>query len=150
MERSDHHYMQAAYSMACKAHKEKEVPVGAVIVYNNTIIAKASNEIEGLKDPTAHAEMIAITQACSYLGSKVLNDTEIYITLEPCPMCAMAIVLAKIKRCIFAAKDPRTGAAGSVYNIVQDKAFNHQVIIEHGPMQEECSALLRDFFKARR
>ncbi|MFC1479228.1 tRNA adenosine(34) deaminase TadA [Planctomycetota bacterium] len=150
MERSDFNYMQTAYNMARKAAAEDEVPVGAVIIHDNTIIAKAFNQIESLKDPTAHAEMIAITQASSYLESKVLNDTEIFVTLEPCPMCSMAIVLAKIKRLVFAAKDPRTGAAGSVYNIVQDKSLNHQVIVEQGLMKLECSALLKDFFKERR
>ena len=150
MERNDFHYMQTAYNMACKAAEKEEVPVGTVIVHKNTIIAKAFNQIESLKDPTAHAEMIAITQAASYLGSKVLNEAEIFVTLEPCPMCSMAIVLAKIKRLVFGAKDPRTGAAGSVYNIVQDKSLNHQVVVDSGLMEQECSMLLKEFFKKKR
>ena len=150
MERNDVNYMQTAYNMACKAAEEDEVPVGAVIVHNSTIIAKAFNQIESLKDPTAHAEMIAITQASSFLGSKVLDEANIFVTLEPCPMCSMAIVLAKIKRLVFATTDPRTGAAGSVYNIAQDKSLNHQVVVESGLMEQECSALLKDFFKERR
>ena len=142
--------MKMAFDLACRAAEEKEVPVGAVIVHENTVIAKAFNRIQSLKDPTAHAEMIAITQACSSLGSKVLTNTVVYVTLEPCAMCAMAMVLAKIKRLVYATKDPLTGAAGSLYNIVRDTSLNHQLIVDQGLMQEESAALLKNFFKDRR
>ena len=150
MERDDSHFMRMAFSMACKAREIDEVPVGAIIVCNNTVIAKAHNQIESLRDPTAHAEMIAITQASSYLNSKVLEKAAMYVTLEPCPMCAMAIVLAKIERLIFATQDPRTGSAGSVYNIPQDSRLNHHVEVISGIMEQECSLLLKEFFKERR
>jgi tRNA(adenine34) deaminase len=142
--------MRAAYAQALEAAQADEVPVGAVIVQNDTIIARAHNQIETLQDPTAHAEMIAITQAASVLGSKVLTDTTVYVTLEPCPMCAMAMVLAKIDRVAYATDDPRTGAAGSIVNILQNDHLNHRVDVTTGIMQAECSALLKDFFRAKR
>ena len=143
-------YMNAAFRMAQQSEESDEVPVAAVIVHSNEIIAKAHNQIETLKDPTAHAEIIAITQAAEHLGSKVLKDCDIYVTLEPCPMCAMAIVLAKIDRIFFGAADPRTGACGSIMNLPSDNRLNHQVEVISGIMEAECSEILTSFFKERR
>ncbi len=142
--------MQAAFRMALQGRDNEEVPVGAVIVHEGRIIARAHNQIEALNDPTAHAEMIAITQATSFLKSKVLNEADLYVTLEPCPMCAMAIVLSKIRKIFFATPDPRTGACGSVFNIAQHSSLNHKVALSPGLMQTECAQLLKEFFRKRR
>lgn len=139
-------YMRIALREAQKALEIEEVPVGAVIVHEGQIIAKAHNQRELLRDPTAHAEMIAITQAAEHLQSWRLEKTTMYVTLEPCPMCAGAIVLARIPEVIYGATDPKTGAAGSLMNIVQDARLNHQVKLTSGVMAEECGAILRDFF----
>jgi tRNA(adenine34) deaminase len=139
-------YMKIALREAQKALEIEEVPVGAVIVHEGQIIAKAHNQRELLRDPTAHAEMIAITQAAEHLQSWRLEKTTMYVTLEPCPMCAGAIVLARIPEVIFGATDPKTGAAGSLMNIVQDARLNHQVKLTGGVMAEECGSILRDFF----
>lgn len=139
-------YMKLALREAEKALEIQEIPVGVVIVHENQVIAKAHNQRELLRDPTAHAEMIAITQAASHLESWRLDNTRMYITLEPCPMCAGAIVLARIPEVIFGARDPKTGAAGSLMNILDDPRLNHRVKITAGVMEEECSAILRDFF----
>jgi tRNA(adenine34) deaminase len=139
-------YMRLALREAQKALEIQEVPVGAVIVHEGQIIAKAHNQRELLRDPTAHAEMIAITQAASHLQSWRLDKTVMYVTLEPCPMCAGAIVLARIPELVFGACDPKTGAAGSLMNIVQDARLNHRVNLTTGVLEEECGAILRDFF----
>jgi tRNA(adenine34) deaminase len=148
--RSPFEFMKTAYNEAVEAEKNEEVPVGAVIVKGNEIIARAHNQIETLKDPTAHAEIIAITQAAATLDSKVLSGTDIYVTLEPCPMCAMAIILAKIDRIFYGTPDPRTGACGSIMDIARDQRLNHQVEVIPGIMQEECREILKSFFKKRR
>src|SRR3990167_965949 len=124
--------MQEALKEARKAFEKDEVPVGAVIVSEGRIIARAHNQVELLKDPTAHAEMIAITQAASTLGSKWLNEASIYITIEPCSMCAGALVLARIKNIVFGAQDPKTGACGSIANIVNHKKLNHRIMVRSG------------------
>ncbi|RJP21346.1 MAG: nucleoside deaminase [Candidatus Abyssobacteria bacterium SURF_5] len=139
-------YMQVALREAQKALDIEEVPVGAVIVHEGQIIAKAHNQRELLRDPTAHAEMIAITQAAEHLKSWRLEKTVMYITLEPCPMCAGAIVLARIPQVVFGASDPKTGAAGSLMNILQDARLNHQVTLVKGVLEEQCGLILRDFF----
>ena len=139
-------YMKLALREAEKALEIQEVPVGVVIVHEGQVIAKAHNQRELLRDPTAHAEMIAITQAASHLQSWRLDNTRMYATLEPCPMCAGAIVLARIPEIVFGARDPKTGAAGSLMNILDDPRLNHRVKITAGVMEEECSAILRDFF----
>ena len=143
-------YMQEALKQAQTAFKADEVPVGAVITFQNKIIAKAHNQVEMLKDPTAHAEMIAITQASNFLESKWLLDCVLYVTLEPCSMCAGALVLSRIKRVIYGAKDPKTGACGSVVNIASDKKFNHQIDVHNGVLAYECGSLLSEFFKKKR
>ena len=142
--------MQEAFKMAEKALEADEVPVGAIITYKNQIIARAHNQVELLKDPTAHAEMIAITQAASYLTSKWLEECSMYVTLEPCSMCAGALVLSRIKLLYFGARDPKTGACGSIYNIVQDERLNHRLEVFSGVLAKECGELLSNFFEKRR
>ena len=142
--------MQEALKEAKEAFREEEVPVGAVIVHQGKIIARGHNQVERLKDPTAHAEIIAITSAANYLGTKWLNEACLYVTNEPCSMCAGAMVLARIKNLYFGASDPKTGASGSVINIVNHKKLNHRIKVVGGILQEECSGILKDFFKKKR
>jgi tRNA(adenine34) deaminase len=143
-------YMKVALREAQKALEAEEVPVGAVIVHAGQIIAKAHNQRELLRDPTAHAEMIAITQAAAHLQIWRLENTTMYVTLEPCAMCAGAIVLARIPEVVFGAWDPKAGAAGSVVNILENARLNHQVRITAGVLADECGAILRDFFSRLR
>ena len=139
-------YMKIAFREAQKALEIEEVPVGAVIVHEAHVIGKAHNQRELLRDPTAHAEMIAITQAASHLESWRLDDTTMYVTLEPCAMCAGAIVLARIPRLVFGARDPKAGAAGSVMDVLQHSKLNHRVEVTSGVMENECGAILKEFF----
>ncbi len=150
MENMDQIFMREALKQAKRAFASDEVPVGAVIVYKDSIIARAHNQVEMLKDPTAHAEMIALTQATNTLQSKWLQDCCLYVTLEPCCMCAGALVLARIGRICFGAADPKTGACGSVLNISQNHALNHQYEVVGGVLAEECAAFLSSFFEAKR
>ncbi|MBF0477979.1 MAG: tRNA adenosine(34) deaminase TadA [Candidatus Omnitrophica bacterium] len=143
-------FMQEALREAKKAYDKDEVPVGAVIVHENKIIARAHNQVEMLRDPTAHAEMIAITQATSALSSKWLNDCIMYVTLEPCCMCAGAMVLARVKKLVYGANDPKTGACGSVLDIINHEVLNHHVDMEKGVLAEECAYLLSSFFQEKR
>ncbi len=142
--------MQEALKEAEMAFREDEVPVGAVIVHQGKIIARGHNQVERLKDPTAHAEIIAITSAANYLGTKWLNRVSLYVTIEPCSMCAGALVLARIKNLYFGASDPKTGACGSVTNIVNHGKLNHRVKVTKGILKSECSSLLKEFFKQKR
>ena len=144
------YYMQEALKEARKAFQEDEVPVGAVVVFDGRIISRGHNQIERLKDPTAHAEMIALTSAANFLDTKWLNEASLYVTIEPCSMCAGALVLARIKNLYFGAKDPKTGACGSVVNITNHKKLNHRVKVTGGLLQADCSLLLKDFFKKKR
>ena len=148
--KDDAYFMREAIREAHKALAIEEVPIGCVIVHNNTIIARAHNLREQLKDPTAHAEMIAITQAAASLDSWRLEDTTLYCTLEPCPMCAGALVLSRIKRVVYGAKDPKGGACESHLNIPQDTHWNHQVEITTGVLERECAELLIEFFRRLR
>ncbi|MFA5286908.1 MAG: tRNA adenosine(34) deaminase TadA [Candidatus Omnitrophota bacterium] len=143
-------YMQEALREAKEAFKDDEVPVGAVIVNKDRIIARGYNQVERLKDPTAHAEMIALTSATNFLGTKWLNGSTLYVTIEPCSMCAGALVLARIESIYFGAKDPKTGACGSVINIANNNKLNHRIKVSGGILEEECSLLLKDFFKKKR
>ena len=143
-------YMLEALKEAQKAFAADEVPVGAVIVFEDKVIARGHNQIERLKDPTAHAEIIAITSAANYLGTKWLNQASLYVTIEPCSMCAGALVLARIKDLYFGAKDPKTGACGSVVNIVNNKKLNHRIKVTKGILEVECSSMLKDFFSRKR
>ncbi len=142
--------MKEALRQAMMAAQKDEVPVGAVIVYQNKIIAKAHNQIELLKDPTAHAEMIAITQATNFLQAKWLQDCTMYVTIEPCSMCAGALVLSRIGRVVFGAHDEKTGACGSIVNIAQHGQLNHRIDLSSGLLGNECGALMSEFFKKKR
>ncbi len=146
----DQAFMQEAIKQAMIAAENDEVPVGAVITYQNKIIAKAYNQVELLKDPTAHAEMIAITQASHSLASKWLYDCCLYVTLEPCSMCAGASVLARLSKIYYGATDPKTGACGSILNIVQNDRLNHQITVQKGIAMELCGKLLTRFFERQR
>jgi tRNA(adenine34) deaminase len=146
----DEIYMSEALKEAREAFEKDEVPVGAVIVRDGRIIARAHNQIVMLKDPTAHAEMIAITQAAARLMSERLLDCSIYATIEPCSMCAGALVLARAKRIIYGAKDPKTGACGSVFNIANSKKLNHTIKVTGGVLGKDCGALVSEFFRKKR
>jgi tRNA(adenine34) deaminase len=143
-------FMQEALKQAKEAYVQDEVPVGAVIVHENQIIAKAYNQVQMLKDPTAHAEMIAITQASSFLSSKWLHKCQMYVTIEPCSMCAGALVLARIERLCIGAMDEKTGGCGSVFNIAQNNKLNHRIDVQQGILETECSDLMTRFFKNKR
>ncbi len=144
---NDHEmWMEQAITEAEKAYEKNEIPVGAVIVHENRIIGRGHNQIEMLQDPTAHAEMIALTSAAATLGSKWLNGATLYVTLEPCAMCAGAIVLARLQAVVFGTYDNKTGACSSLYNIVQDDRLNHRVELVTGIMESKCSGILKDFF----
>ncbi len=147
---SDVFWMEKALELAQHAGEVGEVPVGAILVKDGRCVAAAHNWREQSGDPIAHAEMLAIQKASQKLGNWRLTDTILYVTLEPCPMCAGAIVLARIPRVVFAAVDPKGGAAGTLYNIVQDTRLNHQVELISGVCAEKSSALLKSFFKNRR
>jgi len=138
--------MQVALREAQKAFDAEEVPVGALVIFENKIIGKGYNQIEQLQDPTAHAEMIAITAAAGFLKSRRLDACTLYVTLEPCPMCASAVVLARIPTLVFGAYDPKAGACGTLYNIVQDKRLNHQPHVIGGVSDRESEELLKRFF----
>ena len=143
-------FMREALRQARKAFAAEEVPVGAVIVRAGRIIAKAYNQVEMLKDATAHAEMLALTQAEAAVGDWRLTDCDLYVTKEPCVMCAGAIVHARIHRVIFGCADDRGGAAGSILNVLQMPTLNHRSDISSGVLQNECATILQDFFKQKR
>jgi tRNA(adenine34) deaminase len=147
---SDSFFMGEALRQARKAFEMNEVPVGAIVAHRDRIIARAFNQVERLKDATAHAEMLAITQAESQLGDWRLNQCALYVTKEPCPMCAGAMVQARIGRVIFGCGDPRAGCAGGVMNILQHPSFNHRCEITSGVRLEECRSLLQHFFLHKR
>lgn len=146
----DQQFMKLAMDVAAVAEENGDVPIGAVIVYKNQIIAKAYNQREQLKDPTAHAEIIALTQAAAAKESWRLDGCTMYVTLEPCPMCAGALVLARIDRLVYGCQDPKTGACSSLYNIVQDERLNHRLDVTKGVLENQCSQLLQNFFQKRR
>lgn len=142
--------MQLAYREAEAALAEDEVPVGAIVVYEERVIAAAHNQREQLKDPTAHAEMIAITQAAEALGSWRLEKCTLYVTLEPCVMCAGAIVQARVPTIVYAAPDPKAGAVHTLYQILTDSRLNHQVQVVSGVLLEPCGEILSRFFQEKR
>ena len=146
----DQTFMARALELARAAAAAGEVPVGAVIVRQGEIIAEGSNRPIGTCDPTAHAEMIALRAGGEVLRNYRLLDTTLYVTLEPCAMCASAMVHARVQRLVYGAADPRVGAAGSVFNIVQHASLNHQLEVTAGVLAEQCATLLREFFAARR
>ncbi len=144
------YYMQMALAEAKAAFDAREVPVGAVIVRNGAIIASAHNQREMLHDPTAHAEMIAITQAAEAMGDWRLQDCILYVTLEPCPMCAGAIVQSRLPCIVYGTTDPKAGACHSLFNITQDERLNHQTEVTGGVLAEPCKAILQEFFQQQR
>src|SRR5437870_7683497 len=146
----DETFMQEALRLAMKARAADEVPVGAVVVREGKIIARAYNQVELLKDATAHAEMLALTQAEAAVGDWRLTDCDLYVTKEPCAMCAGAVAHTRIRRVIFGCTDPSAGAAGSVVNLLQLRSLNHRCEITSGVLQNECAAILQDFFRKRR
>ncbi|QBG37482.1 tRNA adenosine(34) deaminase TadA [Litorilituus sediminis] len=147
---ADKAFMQRAFELAQVAESYGEIPVGAVVVYNNNIIAEGYNQSITLNDPSAHAEMIAIREAGKQLNNYRLLDCTLYVTLEPCPMCAGLLVHSRIKRLVYASADFKTGAAGSSFNLVANSQLNHQIDVTSGVLADECSHMLSAFFKRRR
>lgn len=147
---SDQYFMGEALRQARRAYAAEEVPVGAVVVRDSHIIARAFNQVELLKDATAHAEMLALTQAEEAVGDWRLNDCTLYVTKEPCPMCAGALVHVRIGRVVFGASDPKAGAAGSALNLLQFPTLNHRCAITAGVREPECRGLLQQFFSEQR
>jgi len=144
------YFMREALREARKAYEIGEVPIGAVVVKDGVIISRAYNLRETTKDPTAHAEVLAIRQAAQALGGWRLTDCDLYVTIEPCLMCGGAIILSRIKRLIIGALDPKSGAILSLYNVANDERLNHRVEVITGILEEECSKLMKDFFKELR
>ena len=148
--RGDEDYMALALREAARAWEEDEVPVGAVVVLDGRVIGKGHNQRERLSDPTAHAEMIAITAAAEAIGSWRLDGATLYVTLEPCPMCAGALVNARIKRVVFGAEDPKAGACGTLFNIPEDERLNHRLEVVGGVLAEEGGSILTSYFREKR
>ena len=146
----DEYFMRDALRQAEKAYAAGEVPVGAIVVRDGKIIARAHNQVELLKDATAHAEMLALTQAEAAVGDWRLTDCDLYVTKEPCPMCAGALVHTRIRRVVFGCADPSAGAAGSMMNLLQTESLNHRCQITSGVLQTECAGILQNFFRRRR
>jgi tRNA(adenine34) deaminase len=147
---SDAYFMGEALRMAVRAYEAEEVPIGAVVVREGKIIARACNQVELLKDATAHAEMLALTQAQAAVGDWRLTDCDLFVTKEPCPMCAGALVHVRMRRVIFGCPDPRGGAGGGLLNLLQNPALNHQCDVIAGVLRDNCAALLQSFFRSRR
>jgi tRNA(adenine34) deaminase len=147
---SDDYFMGEALRQAQVARRQEEVPIGAVVVREGRILARACNQVEQLQDATAHAEMLAITQAEAAMGQWRLTDCDLYVTKEPCPMCAGAIVHARLRRVIFGCPSPKDGAAGSLLNLLQHPQLNHRCEVTGGVRHLECGALLQSFFRERR
>lgn len=143
-------YMRAALEEAQKAFEKGEVPIGAVLVKEGGIIARAHNLKEERRDPTAHAEILVIQEASRILNSWRLSGTTLYVTVEPCPMCAGALIQARVGTLIFGARDAKAGVCGSLYNLVQDSRFNHCMQIEEGILKDSCAEIMQRFFKERR
>tara|TARA_R110000782_G_scaffold77481_4_gene153794 strand:- start:61 stop:528 length:468 start_codon:yes stop_codon:yes gene_type:complete len=146
----DKDYMQRAFELAEKAKFQDEVPVGAVIVHEGKVIGEGWNQPISSNDPTAHAEILALRDAAKKLGNYRLPEATMYVTLEPCAMCAGAIVHARLEKLVYAITDPKTGACGSVFNLLQTEELNHKVEIQKGVMEDECRSLIQDFFKEKR
>ncbi|MFE4036784.1 MULTISPECIES: tRNA adenosine(34) deaminase TadA [Priestia] len=147
---NDEKYMRLAIDEALKAKDKLEVPIGAVIVQNDEVVASAYNLRETEQRSVAHAELLAIDEACKKLGTWRLEDATLYVTLEPCPMCAGAIVLSRVKRVVFGAYDPKGGCAGTLLNLLEFEKFNHQAQVVGGVLEEECGSLLTTFFRELR
>ncbi len=149
-EMSHERFMREALYEAEKALQWGEVPIGAVVVFDGKVIARGHNLRETWKDPTAHAELIALREASRVLGGWRLNGCKLYVTLEPCPMCAGAILLSRVDEVIFGAKEPKFGAAGSIVNLLETDRFNHRPQLTSGILEEECGIILKEFFRERR
>ena len=147
---TDERYMRMAIDQAYIAEENGDVPIGCVIVHENRVIAKAYNQREQLHDPTAHAEIVALTQAAEFIGNWRLHGCTLYVTLEPCPMCAGALVLGRLDRVVYGTDDPKTGAVRSLYQLVEDPRLNHQLEVTCGIMQDECKKQLQTSFQRRR
>src|SRR5438045_3755080 len=147
---SDEHFMREALRQAVKAYEAEEVPVGAVVVRAGKIIGRACNQVELLKDATAHAEMLALTQAEAAVGDWRLVDCDLYVTKEPCAMCAGALVQVRMRRVVFGCADLQSGGAGGIINLLQHPALNHHCDITSGVLQNECAAILQNFFRKKR
>ena len=147
---SDRHFMGEALRQAHRALQSEEVPVGAVVVRGGVIIARSHNQVETLKDATAHAEMLALTQAASVVGDWRLSDCEVFVTKEPCPMCAGAMIHGRVKRVVFGCPSTKDGAAGGLMNLLQHPKLNHQCEITSGVRHDECAQMLQAFFRERR
>lgn len=147
-----HHqkFMARAFMLAEQAFDEGEVPVGAIVVQKGQIIGKGYNQVERLNDPTAHAEMLAISAACETISEKYLSGCTLYVTLEPCPMCAGASVWSKVGTIVFGASDAKAGACGSIFNISSNENLNHRIDVIQGVMETECEFLLKEFFREKR
>ena len=146
MKNNDTNFMKEALKQAKIAFERNEVPIGALITFEDRIIARSYNQVELLKDATAHAEMIAITMAAGSLKSKWISECTLYVTVEPCVMCAGAIVLSRVKRLVFGALDPKGGAVRSLYNMLDDSRMNHHVLVEGGVLENSCREVIKDFF----
>jgi tRNA(adenine34) deaminase len=144
---NDIKYMKMALAEARKAYQRAEVPIGAVVICNDQVVGRGFNLREQTQDPTSHAEMIALKEAAKNEASWRLEDCQLYVTLEPCPMCAGAILQSRIKRLVYGASDPKAGAVNSLYQLLNDERFNHQVEVEAGVMEKEAAQLLKDFFR---
>jgi tRNA(adenine34) deaminase len=147
---ADQRFMQMALAEAAAAATEDEVPIGAVIVHEGQVLAAAHNQREQLRDPTAHAEMIAITQAATALNSWRLENCTLYVTLEPCPMCAGALLQSRVKRVVYGADDPKAGAVKTLYQLLDDARLNHRAEVTSGVLAEECGRVLSEFFQQKR
>ncbi len=150
IDEKDLFFMREALKEALKAGEEDEVPVGAVVVVGDTIVSRGHNQTEKLNDATAHAEMIALTSAANYLGNWRLQNATVYVTIEPCIMCASAMVLSRVKKIVFGARDPKFGGCGSIFDIANDRRLNHRITVVEGVLKEEAVALLQKFFKKKR
>ena len=144
------YYMSHAYNEALKAWQANEVPIGAIIEFNGNIIARAFNQVESLNDPTAHAEILAITQATEIIGDWRLNGATLYVTKEPCPMCSGASVMARLSRVVYAVADPKMGCLGGAASIQDLPKLNHRVTVESGVLEHECKAVLQEYFQRKR
>ena len=146
----DQIYMSEALKQAQEAFDLDEVAIGAIVVHKRNIIARAHNQTRLLKDPTAHAEMIALTQAANFLKSERLLNCTLYVTIEPCPMCAGALMWARIKRLVFGTSDPKAGACGSVMDILSQEKLNHRISVKKGVLAKDCGSLISEFFRKQR
>lgn len=148
--RDDEQGMRAALREAERSAERDEVPVGCVIVHDGLVVGRGHNQVEGLRDATAHAEILAIGAASSALGSWRLTDCTLYVTLEPCAMCSGAIILARVARLVYGAPDPKAGACGSVLDVIHERRLNHRVTVEPGILAQECGEVLKRFFAGKR